>query len=167
MRTVTYRLERAQLIPRQREHVFAFFADAANLERLTPDFLNFRILTPLPIDIRPGTVIDYHLKLFAFPFKWRTSIETFDPPQSFTDIQVQGPYRRWHHLHEFFEVAGGTLVVDRVEYELPLGILGTLAHDLCVRRTLARIFDYRRECLHALFPPREAISARSTPKAES
>jgi ligand-binding SRPBCC domain-containing protein len=155
MRTATYRLERAQLIPREREQIFAFFAEAANLERLTPDFLNFRILTLLPIDLQPGTLIDYRLKLYGFPFTWCTRIETFDPPQSFTDIQLQGPYRRWHHLHEFFAVAGGTLVVDRVLYELPFGILGTLAHGLFVRRMLDHIFDYRRECLQALFPPRE------------
>ena len=166
MRSVTYRLERAQLIPQAREHVFAFFANAANLEKLTPDFLNFRILTPLPIDMRPGQLIDYRLRLFAMSFTWCTCIETFDPPRSFTDIQQRGPYRRWHHLHEFFEVAGGTLVVDRVTYELPLGILGRLTHALFVRHTLERIFDYRRACLQVLFPPAKTMLSPCTSYAE-
>jgi ligand-binding SRPBCC domain-containing protein len=151
----TYRLERVQLIPRARDEMFAFFAEAANLERLTPGFLHFRILTPGRIRMQPGTLIDYQLQLYAVPFRWRTRIETFEPPQRFTDVQLVGPYRRWHHLHEFFEVPGGTLVVDRVNYELPLGVFGTLAHELFVRRLLDGIFAYRRERLQALFPARQ------------
>jgi ligand-binding SRPBCC domain-containing protein len=153
MPTGIYQLERAQLIPRTRDEVFAFFAEAANLARLTPDFLHFRILTPGHLHMQPGTLIDYQLRLYAIPFRWRTRIETFEPPQRFTDVQLVGPYRRWHHLHEFFEVPGGTLVVDRVDYELRLGVCGILAHELFVRRALDRIFAYRRERLRALFPP--------------
>jgi ligand-binding SRPBCC domain-containing protein len=151
MRARTYRLERQQLIPRPRPEVFAFFAKAENLESLTPGFLRFQILTPLPIRMQPGTCIDYRLRLFAVPIRWRTLIETFDPPHTFTDIQVRGPYQCWHHCHEFSEAPGGTLVVDRVDYELPGGWLGALAHALWVRRTLARIFDYRYERLQTLF----------------
>ena len=151
MRSHRYRLERAQCIPRSRDTVFTFFADAGNLELLTPDFLHFRILTPLPIAMQAGTLIDYQLRLFSIPVRWRTRIDTYEPPRRFTDIQLLGPYRYWHHEHAFFDVPGGTLVVDRVTYELPFDGFGTLAHDLLVRRTLERIFDYRRACLEHHF----------------
>ena len=150
-----YRLERAQKIPRPREDVFTFFTAAENLEAITPDFLRFRILTPTPIQIHVGTLINYRLHLLAIPFYWRTYIEAFEPPYYFTDVQLAGPYRYWHHTHEFFAVNDGTLVVDSVDYELPFGLLGTVAQELFVRRYLERIFDYRRECLQALFPPLE------------
>lgn len=141
----TYRLERSQLIYQAIEQVFAFFADAGNLELITPPFLHFRMLTPPPMQMKPGTLIDYQLRLFHVPFHWKTRIETFEPRQYFTDVQIAGPYRRWHHRHEFSVVPEGTLVRDIVEYELPLGPLGALAHLLFVRRTLQRIFDYRRQ----------------------
>ena len=147
-----YQLERQQLIPRPRDVVFAFFAEAANLEILTPEFLQFQILTPMPIVMQPGTLIDYTLKLFHISFHWQTRIETFDPPLRFTDVQLSGPYQRWHHLHEFHETPGGTLVLDRVDYALPFGYLGTLAHVGWVRRSLDRIFDYRQQRLAELFP---------------
>lgn len=146
-----YRLERTQYIPQSRDTVFMFFADPGNLELLTPDFLHFRILTPLPIAMQSGTLIDYQLRLFALPIRWRTRIDTYEPARRFTDIQLLGPYRHWHHEHTFLDVPGGTLVVDRVAYQLPFGGLGTLAHELVVRRTLERIFDYRRECLEHHF----------------
>ena len=151
MRSPRYRLERIQCMPQSRDTVFAFFADAGNLELLTPDFLHFRIRTPLPIAMQSGTLIDYQLRLFAIPIKWRTRIDTYEPPCRFTDIQLRGPYRYWHHLHAFFEVPGGTLVVDRVDYELPFGVLGTVAHTWVIRRILARIFDYRRAYLEHHF----------------
>jgi hypothetical protein len=138
-----YRLERSQLIHQPIDQVFAFFADAGNLELITPQFLRFRILTPLPIHMRPGALIDYRLRLFHIPFHWRTRIETFVPPKRFIDVQVAGPYRRWRHLHEFLAVPEGTFVHDVVDYELSFGVLGMLAHALFVQRTLARIFDYR------------------------
>lgn len=141
----TYRLVRRQFIPRSVPDVFAFFADAMNLEAITPTFVHFRILTPAPIALRPGLLIDYRLRLFGVPFSWQSLIETFEPGRRFTDSQVRGPYRRWHHLHEFTPVDGGTLMSDCVEYELPLGALGTLAHALFVERSLRRIFDYRRD----------------------
>jgi ligand-binding SRPBCC domain-containing protein len=157
MRAGTHRLEWSQVIPRQREEVFGFFAEAGNLEKLTPAFLHFRILTPLPIHITQGTLIDYRLRLFGIPFRWQTRIETFDPPKCFSDTQIVGPYRHWHHLHEFYEIPGGTRVVDRVVYELPLGPCGVLTHTLVVRRLLDRIFAYRGARLRALFPPGDTI----------
>ena len=147
-----HRLERQQFVPRPREEVFAFFADAQNLEMLTPAFLNFRILTPLPLDMRSGTLIDYQIRLGGIPMRWRTRIETFEAPVRFVDVQLAGPYRTWHHVHEFQDVPGGTLVTDRVDYALPFGFLGALAHRLFVRRALKRIFDYRQQRLGEIFP---------------
>lgn len=146
-------LERAQHIPRPRREVFAFFADARNLERITPPTLRFLILTPGPIPMRGGTSIDYRLSLFGVPFGWRTLIEAFEPESRFVDTQLRGPYRRWRHTHLFEDAPGGTLMRDRVEYELPLGPLGDLAHALAVRRQLRAIFDHRRDVIARLFPP--------------
>ena len=156
--TRSYVLERKQILPRPLDEVFSFFADAANLETLTPASLHFHILTPPPIELQAGTVIHYRLRLSGIPFKWKTLIESFEPGKRFTDVQAKGPYRRWHHTHEFFAVPEGTLVVDRVEYELPLGPLGRIAHALFVKRSLKKIFDYRRERLEEIFPAREAVA---------
>ncbi|HVU52190.1 MAG TPA: SRPBCC family protein [Polyangia bacterium] len=144
-------LSREQLVPAPRADVFAFFADAGNLQRLTPPALEFSILTPLPITMRPGTIIDYRLSLFRIPFRWRTVIEAFEPESRFVDVQAAGPYRAWRHTHELCDAPGGTLVRDRVEYELPLGPVGDLAHALFVRRQLDRIFDYRRRVIEDVF----------------
>jgi hypothetical protein len=131
--------------------VFAFFADAANLEALTPDFLRFRILTPPPIRLAAGTLIDYRIQLSGIPLRWRTRIDVFEPGRRFVDVQVRGPYARWVHTHDFYAVPGGTLVVDSVDYALPAGPLGWLAHALFVRRQLEQIFEFRRVRLVALF----------------
>ena len=152
VRNVVYRLERQQFVPRPRDEVFAFFAEARNLEALTPAFLNFRILTPLPLDMHSGTLIDYQIRLGGIPMRWRTRIETFEAPVSFVDVQLAGPYRTWRHVHEFQDAPGGTLVTDRVDYALPFGFLGALAHRLFVRRALKRIFDYRQQRLGEIFP---------------
>lgn len=146
----THVLERIQLVPRPRAEVFAFFADAHNLERITPGFLRFRIVTPDPIAMHAGTRIDYRLSLFGVPFGWRTLIEVYEPGRRFVDVQLAGPYRRWRHLHAFEDAPGGTRMLDRVEYELPLGPLGDLAHALVVRRQLRTIFDHRRRVIDAL-----------------
>lgn len=140
----SYRFEQSQFLALPRPQVFEFFSDATNLEAITPDFLRFKILTPRPIVIQYGTLIDYRLQLFGVPFYWRTRIDAFDPPHSFADVQLRGPYRRWHHRHEFHEAPGGTEMQDIVDYELPLGPLGAVAHGLFVRRSLVRIFAYRR-----------------------
>lgn len=146
-----FRLQRTQFVPRARRDVFAFFADASNLERLTPPFLNFRILTPPPIAMRSGTLIDYRLSLHGIPVRWRTRIEEFHDGTSFVDSQLAGPYRRWVHRHEFIDVAGGTEMRDTVDYELPFGPLGVLVRKLFVRKTLERIFDYRNTVVSQIF----------------
>lgn len=139
-------LEREQLVPLPRAQVFAFFSEAANLERLTPRSLRFEILTP-PQLMRAGAVIDYRIHLFGVPMRWRTLIEVFEPETRFVDVQVRGPYKLWRHSHEFEEVAGGTLMKDRVEYEVGFGPLGEIARRVFVDRQVASIFDYRREAV--------------------
>jgi len=139
-------LEREQRIPAPPGDVFPFFEDAYNLEDITPPFLGFRVVTARPIDMRAGALIEYRLKLHGVPVRWKTQIESFDPPHTFTDVQLSGPYKLWHHTHVFEpDGRGGTIMRDRVLYELPFGPLGEVAHALFVRRDLRRIFDFRQE----------------------
>jgi len=147
----SYILRQTQHIPCALSDVFAFFSDAGNLERLTPPLLGFEILTPSPIDMKSGTVIDYRIRLYGIPLNWKTLIEEVSPEESFVDTQVKGPYALWHHTHTFAAVDGGTLMNDIVRYRLPLGPLGHLAHSLFVRRTLKTIFDYRRAAVEEIF----------------
>lgn len=146
-----WHLERTLFIPRPRAEVFPFFADAANLERITPPFLRFRTLTPPPIDMRAGTLIDYQLRLYGLPFRWRTRIEAFDPPNYFIDVQLSGPYKLWHHRHDFVDAPGGTEMRDRVDYDLPFGPFGAIARALFVRRSVEQIFEYRNKTITELF----------------
>ncbi len=148
-----FRLERSQVVARPRSEVFPFFADARNLERITPAFLRFRITTPQPIEMKPGAIIDYRLRLYGVPVAWRTRIEAFEPESSFTDIQLVGPYRRWRHRHDFLEVPGGTEVRDVVEYEMPLGPIGVWVQGVFVARSLDRIFDARRQAVAEILGP--------------
>jgi ligand-binding SRPBCC domain-containing protein len=145
---MSYRLSRSLLVPKPIDEVFEFFGDARNLERLTPGFLNFKILTPQPIVMRPGTMIDYRISLRGLPMRWRSEITEWNPPYSFVDEQRKGPYRTWVHRHTFAEEAGGTRVTDDVDYDV-LG--GALVHTLFVKRDLERIFNYRLAVLGRLF----------------
>jgi ligand-binding SRPBCC domain-containing protein len=156
-----FRLERTQRIPRPRDEVFSFFADAANLEAITPPFLRFHLLTPPPIEMRPGARIDYALSLFAIPFTWRTRIAVWEPGVRFVDEQEAGPYALWRHTHTFEDNGGATTMRDVVEYALPFGPLGRLAHTLLVRRTIERIFDHRRQAIARRFGAGPGPSARS------
>jgi ligand-binding SRPBCC domain-containing protein len=141
------RLTRSQLIPRPLPEVFAFFAEAANLEAITPTFLRFRILTPAPIEMRVGARIDYRLSLWGLPVNWRTRISAWEPTSRFVDEQETGPYAYWHHLHEFEAEGSGTRMRDEVTYRLPFGPLGELAHTLWVKRQLRTIFDHRERAI--------------------
>ena len=162
-----HRLRRSQLVRRPRREVFAFFADASNLEAITPDFLRFRIATPLPIRMAEGTLVEYRLKLFGVPFGWTTRIEAWQPERRFVDVQLRGPYRLWRHTHEFLDASEGTLVVDSVDYALPLDPLSRVVHAAFVRRAVERIFDHRRERIEALLAPRPAPQpADSGPEPE-
>ncbi|HEX5398106.1 MAG TPA: SRPBCC family protein [Verrucomicrobiae bacterium] len=128
--------------------LFPFFADAANLEALTPSWLNFKIVTPTPIPMREGTLIDYHLRVRGVPLRWRTRINVWQPPQRFVDEQIRGPYRQWIHEHTFQPRDGGTLARDHVRYAVPFDFI---AYPLFVRRDIERIFAFRRKALLAKF----------------
>lgn len=136
-------IERTQLVARPLDEVFAFFADATNLELLTPPFLRFRVLTPTPIAMGPGIVIDYRLSLHGVPVRWRTLIERWEPGRCFVDLQLTGPYAYWEHTHTFEESDGGTTIGDQVRYRMPFGAAGAIAHRLLVARDLERVFAHR------------------------
>jgi len=136
-------------LPLARERVFPFFADAGNLQKITPPELHFRIVTPPPIAMAQGTLIRYQLRLMGVPFEWLTRITVWNPPVEFVDEQVKGPYRRWVHQHLFVETSFGTRMHDAVTYELPLFPIGELAAPL-VHLQLRRIFSYRARALTRL-----------------
>jgi ligand-binding SRPBCC domain-containing protein len=144
------RLEREQVIRRPLGEVFDFFARAENLERITPPWLSFRVVTAGPIEMGCGTLIDYRLRLHGVPLRWTSRIEHWEEEHRFVDQQVHGPYSVWRHLHEFVPIGRATCVRDRVEYALPLGWLADPLALPVVRRDLGRIFDYRRSAVARL-----------------
>lgn len=145
-------LERTQRIELPIEETFELFCDAFNLERITPPFLNFRVVTPRPIEMREGALLEYRLRLHGVPVRWKTRISTWDPPHRFVDEQISGPYALWHHTHTFEPDGNATVVHDRVRYRIGFGPLGAVALRLFVRRDVERIFDYRREAMLGLIP---------------
>jgi ligand-binding SRPBCC domain-containing protein len=142
-----YTLERETLSPLPLEETFAFFEDPQNLARITPPWLAFRIATADRVQIRRGARITYTISWMRVPLKWETVITGYDPPHSFVDTQVRGPYRLWRHLHTFVNTPEGTRVRDCVDYALPFGWLGRAAHILVVRKQLNDIFDFRQRTL--------------------
>ncbi len=143
-------LRREQHLPKPPDESFAFFGDAHNLEDITPPWLGFRVVTPEPITMAPGTLIAYRLRLHGAPIRWLTRIEVWEPGRRFVDVQVSGPYALWHHLHEFApDGEGGTVMRDTVRYALPFGPFGALAHAVFVRRDVEAIFDFRREAVRS------------------
>jgi ligand-binding SRPBCC domain-containing protein len=148
---MVYRLERATFIPKPKAEVFRFFSDAHNLERITPAFLRFHILTPGPIEMKAGTLIEYQLRLHGIPVRWKTRIAEFVPDDYFVDVQLSGPYRSWRHRHDFMEAPGGTEMRDHVEYEMPFGVVGTIVHQFFVRRSVNNIFDHRNATIAQYF----------------
>jgi ligand-binding SRPBCC domain-containing protein len=144
-------LERTQVVPGDLPTVFAFFKRPENLERLTPPWLNFRILSTSDPEVRAGTRIRYRLRLNGIPLVWESLISQYEENVAFVDEQLKGPYRRWVHRHAFRQVPGGVEVSDRVEYALPFGPLGRIAHALMVRRQLDVIFGFRHRALEEAF----------------
>lgn len=140
-----------QWIPQATETLWPFFCDARNLEAITPPFLNFNVLGQSSREIGEGTLIDYRLRLERIPIRWQSRIDGWDPPHAFVDSQVRGPYKLWHHTHEFEPMGAGTLMRDNVRYRLHAGWLGGLAAGPKVAAYVERIFDYRARKIDALF----------------
>ena len=155
-----YRLKTAVWLPSDIADVFAFFSDARNLNLITPEWIRFRIQTPMPVVMKPGLLLDYSLQLRGIPVRWQSEITAWDPPHRFVDEQCKGPYRRWVHEHLFQSMDGGTMVTDRVDYAV-LG--GRLVHRLFVKGDVTSIFRYRRRSLMDIFHGAERRSAGLKP----
>lgn len=143
-----YVLRTSCIVPRTVEEVFAFFSDAKNLELLTPAWLKFQVLTPMPIEMRAGQRIDYRLRIRGIPLRWTSEITAWDPPHRFVDEQRRGPYRHWQHEHNFETCDEGTRVTDVVHYCAPGGVL---VHRFVVRGDIERIFRFRQRKLAEIF----------------
>jgi NADH dehydrogenase len=156
----THTLTASQTIPADLDRTWAFYADPANLRRITPPSLGFEMHSA-PEPTHAGQLIEYTVRPIAgLPLRWLTRIEGVDAPHTFTDVQLRGPYRRWVHTHTFTPVDGGTRVDDRIEYELPLGPLGNIAHRLAIRSQLTSIFGFRELVTRAIFEPAPAIDPK-------
>ncbi|HTU31366.1 MAG TPA: SRPBCC family protein [Solirubrobacteraceae bacterium] len=145
-----HRLERRQFVARPVDEVFSFFAEAGNLERITPPWLSFRVLTPDPVRMAVGTLIDYRLRLHGIPLGWTSQIEVWEadsPTPQFVDRAIRGPFSLWHHRHRFAASGEGTIVSDEVHYAPPLGALGEIADQLIVARDLDQIFAHRQQAV--------------------
>ncbi|MGB0717294.1 MAG: SRPBCC family protein [Phycisphaerae bacterium] len=142
-----YRLLATTRIPAPLETVFPFFADAANLEVLTPDFLHFHIVTPQPLEMAVGLNIDYRLRMHGLPMRWRSEITVWEPPYRFMDVQKKGPYRWWRHEHRFIDRGANTIVEDEISYGVPFRMI---LHPLFIKRDLLTIFNYRLSQMHKI-----------------
>jgi len=159
---VIHTFETETTIPLPVEEVFPFFADAFNLEAITPPLLRFRVVTPAPIEMRAGAIIDYKLRIRGVPWRWRTEIAEWDPPRGFVDRQLKGPYRLWHHTHTFEAIEGGasTLMRDIVRYELPRVPGRSIMHRLLVRPDIEKIFEFRERKIRELLVERVGRGSR-------
>ncbi|CUV08237.1 Cell division inhibitor [hydrothermal vent metagenome] len=146
-----YELNKTQYIKRSIEEVFSFFEKAENLALITPEKLAFKILTPTPIVMVKGTLIDYTIRLMGIPIHWRTLITKYNPPHEFVDEQIKGPYKFWHHTHTFKVINGGVEINDSVRYGIPMGVLGQLVHQVWILKNLENIFEYRKAVIDKLF----------------
>lgn len=146
-----YTLYRETFVKQPPDKVFEFFSKAENLELLTPKWLKFQIVTPLPIAMRQGTVIDYKISLFGIPMNWQSEISAWHPPLSFSDTQLKGPYTKWVHRHRFEEKDGGTLIIDNVKYRMPGAFLTPLINTLFVKPQLNQIFNFRAKIIRQQF----------------
>ena len=147
-----YHYNAEQWLPVDLQRAWQFFSSAKNLAKITPPDMNFRIKTALgDHEIYEGMLIEYTVSpLFGIPVFWKTEITEVDPPFVFKDSQVKGPFALWEHTHSFTEQDNGTLMKDRVKYQLPFGVLGEITHRLIVRKRLEGIFNYRRKVLENL-----------------
>lgn len=152
------RLEREVIIPAPRAEVFAFFEDPNNLAKITPKSMGFRIVRIDDLPVRVGFRIEYTIRPLVVPMHWETLIEEHEAPERFADVQVKGPYKSWRHEHTFEDMGDSTLMRDVVRYELPFGILGTIAHRLIVARQIKQIFDYRAKRIRKLFAKAKQVA---------
>jgi len=146
-----YIIKTKQFIERPLAEVFDFFSTPENLAEITPSELNFKILSPHPLEMKQGAVFDYTIKLYKISVHWRTLITTYEPPYRFVDEQIKGPYSYWHHTHIFKEVNDGVEIHDSVSYSIPFGLLGRLLHAVWIKRDLERIFKFRKNVIDQIF----------------
>lgn len=140
-----------QYLNKSPESLFPFFSQAENLEKLTPPWLGFRVIRKSDAEIGQNTLIDYKLRIHGIPLKWQSKIEDWLPNRCFVDSQVRGPYAKWHHIHQFEPLNGGTLISDQVRYQVPGGIIGKIILGKRIRKNLSQIFQYRRTKIQEVF----------------
>lgn len=157
-----FALQRQHLVRRPHREVFRFFEQPENLATITPPWLGFRIVTPSPVTMKKGAVIDYTITIAGKRIRWQSLISAYDPPYKFVDDQLRGPYTLWRHTHTFSETDGGTIISDEVHYALPFGPVGRIAHALFVQRQLETIFDYRARVIDQLFATDQPMSVRTS-----
>lgn len=153
----TYEINTTQFIDKPLETVFHFFSKPENLEQMTPKNLSFKILTPKPIKMEKGALIDYTIRIVVIPIHWRSYVSKYYPPYEFVDEQVKGPYAFWHHTHTFKEVDGGVEIKDRVKYAIPMGILGRFIHAIYIKNDLKKIFTHRKIAIENVFLHEEPV----------
>ena len=146
-----YTINTVQVINKSIEEVFAFFSDPENLAVITPENLGFKIITPTPIKMSPGCLIDYQIHLMGFPVHWRTIISDYEPPYLFIDQQIKGPYKFWHHTHIFRKMKNGVEIKDRIMYSVPFGFIGSFLNKFWIKKDLENIFLYREKVIKDLF----------------
>jgi hypothetical protein len=159
---VSHRLIRQQHVEGRLEDVFRYFKNPRNLEAITPPWLRFRVIGSSDPEIRLGTTVRYRLHLHGIPLSWESRIAEYQEGVIFADEMVKGPYRRWYHRHVFRQTAAGVEIEDVVDYQLPLGPLGRIAHAAVVRRQLTAIFDFRRARITDQFPSKRALGNAGT-----
>lgn len=162
-----YTLNRKQVISKPLDNIFGFFTKAENLALITPPSLAFRVLTPSPVTMERGRIIDYTIRLFGVEVRWRSMITAFEPPLYFVDEQIKGPYSFWHHTHTFERRGTSTVMHDRVRYALTLCLSGApqdLLHRLYVQPNLKNIFDYRRDVIDRMFGSGEGETSADSPE---
>ena len=142
------------------EEVFDFFSKPENLSKITPAKMGFNVLTPSPIKMQRGALIEYTIRVFGFPLRWRTLITAYEPPKKFVDEQLKGPYSFWHHTHTFEPNNDGVLISDVIKYSIPLGILGRALHYIWIRNDLNRVFNYRKEVIDKIFTNNEVKKSK-------
>ena len=146
-----YTFYKEQFVPSDMDTVFDFFSRPENLEKITPSAMGFNIITPTPIEMKEGAIIDYTVKILGVPVRWRTMITSYKENEYFVDEQLKGPYSYWHHKHTFKEVEGGILIIDEITYALPIQAFRKIVHPVLIKPQLNQIFDFRFQTIKDKF----------------